>query len=473
MSRLPPGTLWLARRGLLDRWLDAPSDRRWISALVALVAIAIGTWALLTPTTVPENDARSTVGAIALPAGPTTAEARALGDWPIARAPLPATLPPPQLPARIEQRALFGLSAAQRAPFAEATAALAQAGGRCDRALQAKARGALERIPPGSGDRARGFIAYHHGLVGLCDGAGAIDQFRAARAIFARATNARRSPRERRWLTQYTALATYGEGLARARHNERDAIGPDEAAAADALFVAAMARTADGALYGKGGRFVRLSTARGDLFEFDTARIVGARVALWSREGDRARAIATAAPALADPGAAMVVPDLAANTAVAAVLACAERKACRVRPVLAMLDALPAAEAQRGTWPSEARARLIAAAIVAGASKTALDQFPAGQDNIEASAPRRAFERRGASREGWFAPVALGAAGDGRRSAAQARDARAARCVAVHRQPARAARRRRSPNCARPMTKRTRRCQPARRAWSMRPGWSG
>ncbi len=340
----------------------------------------------------------------------------------IARHPPAPEFPPAQALPALPSGRLFGLRADQRATFNIAARLLVGLRDACGARLDADA-------PPGDppeltqaqaaldasikeGDKVRGLINYHHGLIDLCAGQAAAARGEFDKAIKAidgagaglKAATARDTDR----LAQYRIVAHYARGVAElvGAHDRGDF------AAADADFDAAQKATQDPALLRHSGAFVELESAKGDLFDFSSADIVQARSAARLGEGDMAGAAAAAAPAMQGAALAIDHPPLAVTLALAA------SAAGRRDVVQRLVDDLRAAmgpDPAGSVWAQQRKGLLTqfleAAATAPARIFVAGDEswWPGGADAPAATDARRVFDekaREGVARDAlWFPPL--------------------------------------------------------------------
>jgi hypothetical protein len=347
----------------------------------------------------------------------------------IARNPPPPEFPPAQAAPAPPRGRLFGLRADQRERFDAAAGILVGLHEACGARLDPTAGGG----PPGQlvqaqaaldasireGDRVRGLITYHHGLIDLCAG-----QFAAARAEFDQALGAidgagaglkAATAKDTNRLVQYRIVAHYARGVAEMAADQ----GGRDAAAADADFQAARKATLDPALLRHSGAFVDLSSAAGDLFDFSSAEIVQAQIALRLAQGDMAGAAEAARPAMQATDAAIQHPSLAVSLALAA-------SAAGDRDVVERLDQALTADMGRDPANSDwvIRRRPILTAFLVAAATAPVKIFgpgddvwwPGGVDGPAGTDARRVFDekaREGVARDDlWFPPLGGAAAQD-------------------------------------------------------------
>jgi hypothetical protein len=347
----------------------------------------------------------------------------------IARDPPPPEFPPAQAAPAPPSGRLFGLRADQRQSFDAAARSLAGLHDACGATLgPGAAGGAPTELTQAQayldasikeGDKVRGLIIYHHGLIDLCAG-----QFSAAKAEFDKAIDAingagaslkAATARDSNRLAQYRIVAHYARGVSEmaAAQTHRDF------AAADADFEAARKASLDPSLLRHSGTFVELSSARGDLFDFSSAEIIQARIAARLAQADMPGAAEAAEPAEQAVAAAIEHPRLAVSLALAA------SAGGRSDVVQRLDDALRAAmgpDPANSHWAQADKALLIqfleAAATAPVKIFVAGDEawWPGGADAPAASDARRVFDEKG--REGvarddlWFPPLAAAKADD-------------------------------------------------------------
>jgi hypothetical protein len=406
-----------SRRGFLAAWailLGAPT------LVFCLLIMAAGA-----PTDGAATPQISTAAAPSL--APPAAALDQMARLSIARNPPPPEFPPAQAAPAPPRGRLFGLRPDQRERFDAAAGILVglheACGGRLDPTASGgppsqlvQAQAALDASIR-EGDRVRGLITYHHGLIDLCAG-----QFAAARGEFDQALGAidgagaglkAATARETNRLVQYRIVAHYARGVAEM------AQGEGGRAAADADFEAARKATLDPALLRHSGAFVDLSSAAGDLFDFSSAEIVQAQIALRLARGDMAGAGEAAKPATQAVDAAIQHPPLAVSLALAA-------SAAGDRDVVERLDQALAADMGQDPANSDwalRRKPMLTAFLTAAATAPvkifrAGDEswWPGGVDGPAASDARRVFDekaREGVTRDDlWFPPLAGAAAQD-------------------------------------------------------------
>ncbi len=340
----------------------------------------------------------------------------------IARHPPAPEFPPAQAAPALPSGRLFGLRADQRTTFNAAARLLVGLRDACGARLGpdapageppdlTAAQAALDASIK-EGDKVRGLITYHHGLIDLCAG-----QAPAAKAEFDKALQAidgagagikAAAARDTDRLAQYRIVAHYARGVAEMAA-ARDRVDYD-AAVAD--FDAAQKAAADPALLRHSGAFVELSSAKGDLFDFSSADLVQARIAARLAQGDVLRASEAAGPALEAFGSAIDHPPLAATLALAA------SAAGRADIVQRLDDDLRAAmgpDPANSDWVQKRKGLLTqfleAAATAPVKIFVAGDEawWPGGADAPAATDARRVFDEKG--REGvtrdalWFPPL--------------------------------------------------------------------
>jgi hypothetical protein len=354
---------------------------------------------------------------------PVPAAAREqMGRLSIARHPPTPEFPPAQAAPALPSGRLFGLRADQRATFNVAARLLVGLRDACGARLGpdapageppdlTAAQAALDASIK-EGDKVRGLINYHHGLIDLCAG-----QAQAAKGEFDKALEAidgagaglkAATARDTGRLAQYRIVAHYARGVAElvAAQNRADY----DAAVAD--FDAAQKATQDPALLRHSGAFVELSSAKGDLFDFSSADLVQARIAARLAEGDVLRAGEAAGPALQASGSAIDHPALAATLALAAAAA---GRADIVQRLDDDLRAAMGPDPANSDWAQKRKALLTqfleAAATAPVKIFVAGDEawWPGGADAPAATDARRVFDEKG--REGvtrdalWFPPL--------------------------------------------------------------------
>jgi hypothetical protein len=364
------------------------------------------------------------------PPGPAPEAARQqMARLSIARDPPAPEFPPAQAAPAPPSGRLFGLRADQRQTFDAAARILIGLHDACGARL---GPGAVGGDPPEltqaqaaldasikEGDKVRGLINYHHGLVDLCAG-----QFSAAKAEFDRAVTAvdgagaslkAATARDTNRLTQYRIVAHYARGVAEMAAAQTHG---DMGAAADD-FAAAQKASLDAALLRHSGTFVELSSARGDLFDFSTADIIQAQIATRLARGDMTGAAEAAGPALQAATAAIEHPRLAATLALAA---SAGGRSDVVRRLDDALRAAMGPDPANSRWAQRDQALLTgfleAAATAPVKIFVAGDEawWPGGGDAPAASDARRVFDEKG--REGvarddlWFPPLPVAEAED-------------------------------------------------------------
>jgi hypothetical protein len=341
----------------------------------------------------------------------------------VARTPPPPEFPPAQVAPAPPSGRLFGLRADQRTMFDLAAKTLVSlkdaCGARLDPAAAASDPPALTQAQAAldasikEGDKVRALVTYHHGLIDLCAG-----QLAAARSEFARAITDMDSAgaklkaataRDNNRLAQYRIVAHYGLGVAEMAAGQPS---PDYAAA-DRDFQAALTASQDPALLHHAGAFVELSSARGDLFDFSSAAIVQARIAVRLAQGDLAGAAKAAQPVLQGASAVIGHPALAVTLALAASAGGAWGVVDQLDKAL-KTDMGP--DPASSDWVANRKALLTqfleAAATAPVGIFAAGDQawWPGGADTPAATDARRVFDARadeGLERDAlWFPPLA-------------------------------------------------------------------
>jgi len=340
----------------------------------------------------------------------------------IARHPPTPEFPPAQAAPALPSGRLFGLRADQRATFNIAAKRLVGLREACGARLGpdtppgdppelTQAQAALDASIK-EGDKVRGLVTYHHGLIDLCAG-----QASAAKSEFDKALEAidgagaglkAATARDTDRLAQYRIVAHYARGVA----EMAAAQGRSDYQSADADFAAAQKATLDPALLRHSGAFVELSSAAGDLFDFSSADIVQARIAARLGEGDMLGAAEIAAPAMQAGASAIDHPPLAVTLALAA-------SAAGRRDVVQRLDddlrAAMGPDPAGSAWAQQRKGLLTqfleAAATAPVKIFVAGDEawWPGGADAPAATDARRVFDEKG--REGvtrdalWFPPL--------------------------------------------------------------------